>query len=259
MGLKIKKNDFQTAIDWLISSNYSVVFTGAGVSTESGIPPFRGENGLWTKYNPIFLDTNYFKSHPKESWILIKEIFYDFFGAAKPNMAHKIIAKWESQNIIQSIITQNIDNLHQEAGSKNVIEFHGTSQTLSCIKCTNQYSSSEFLENLPPRCPKCNGLLKPDFVFFTEPIPSKIFENSIRNAARAELFILVGTTGEIMPASQIPFIAYQKGAKFIEINTNPSKYTSSITDIFLQGKATEIFMKLDSLLSRKNEKKERYS
>jgi len=251
MSIKIKKNDFQTAIDSLISSNYTVVFTGAGISVESGIPPFRGENGLWTKYNPNFLNTHYFESHPKESWRLIKEIFYDFFGAAQPNMAHKIIAKWEKQDLVQSIITQNIDNLHQEAGSKNVIEFHGTAQTLTCMKCNKQYNSSKFLKTLPPRCPECNGLLKPDFVFFTEPIPSQAYENTIKAATRAELFILVGTTGEIMPASQIPFIANEKGAKFIEINTNPSKYTSSITNIFLQGKATEVFQKLDSLLSGK--------
>ncbi|MHA1728093.1 MAG: NAD-dependent protein deacylase [Promethearchaeota archaeon] len=244
----MKKNDYQRAVDLIIKSKYTVIFTGAGVSVESGIPPFRGENGLWTIYNPIFLDTNYFKTNPIKSWKLIKEIFYDFFGQAKPNDAHQVIAEWEKQGIIQAIITQNIDNLHQEAGSKNVLEFHGTAQTLSCMGCGTQFDSFKFLNKIPPYCPHCNGLLKPDFVFFTEPIPPKVYENAMKNAAMAELFVLVGTTGEIMPASMIPYVAKENGAEFIEININPSKYTKTVTDIFLEGKATEVFMKLDELI-----------
>lgn len=252
MDSGLKKDNYQLAREWILASKYTVVFSGAGISVESGIPPFRGENGLWAKYNPVFLDTNYFKANPKKSWELIKEIFYDFFGQAKPNEAHRILAKWEKQKLIQTIITQNIDNLHQEAGSKNILEFHGTAQTLSCIECHKQYNSFEFLNSLPPRCPDCGGLLKPDFVFFSEPIPQKVHEGSIKNAAMAELFILIGTTGEIMPASMIPYIAKKNRAKFIEINVKPSKYTESITNIFLQGKATEVFMKLDALFVKQN-------
>jgi NAD-dependent deacetylase len=251
MDKNFKKNDYQLAVEWIRSSDYTVIFSGAGVSVESGIPPFRGENGLWSKYNPVFLNTYYFEENPKKSWKLIKEIFYDFFGKAEPNDAHRIIAKWEKQGRIKSIITQNIDNLHQEAGSEYVLEFHGTAQTLSCIDCGEQYRSGVFLYELPPQCPKCGGLLKPNFVFFTEPIPPDVYQNSIPDAREAEIFILIGTTGEIMPASQIPFIAEEHGAKFIEVNTNESKYTASITDIFLQGKAIQVFKKLDTLLRQK--------
>nr|QEE16584.1 NAD-dependent protein deacylase 2 [Candidatus Prometheoarchaeum syntrophicum] len=252
--LGLEKNNYQKASNWILTSKYTVVFTGAGISVESGIPPFRGENGLWSKYNPIFLETNYFRAHPKKSWELIKEIFYDFFGQAKPNESHRILAKWEKNKLIQTIITQNIDNLHHEAGSKNILEFHGTAQTLSCIDCNMQYCSKKFLNSLPPHCSDCGGLLKPDFVFFSEPIPTIVHQDSITNAKIADLFILVGTTGEIMPASMIPYVAKENGAKFIEINVNPSKYTKSITDIFLQGKATDVFMKLDKkILSKKEE------
>ena len=237
------------AVGLIKESKHIVVFSGAGISVESGIPPFRGENGLWSKYNPIFLDLDYFNKNPKYSWKMIKEIFYDFFGKAKPNTAHKILAKWEQNNIIKNIITQNIDNLHQEAGSKNVIEFHGTSAILTCVKCGKKIRANEkILENLPPSCDKCKGLLKPNFVFFSEPIPEKALEQSLIEAYKADLMILIGTTGEIMPASQIPYIAKENGAKIMEINIEKTNYSNSITDIFIKSKATKIFERLDKLL-----------
>ncbi len=244
----LKIDDYQLAAEWVIESKYTVLFTGAGVSVESGIPPFRGENGLWMKYDPTFLVTSYFKKHPKKSWELIREIFYDFFGRAKPNDAHYIIAELEKKGLIEAIITQNIDNLHQKAGSENVIEFHGTSKTLTCMNCTQKFTSEKFLNKLPPHCPECGGLLKPDFVFFNEPIPSEVHELSNKYALMCDLFILVGTTGEIMPASLIPYFAREKGAKIIEINIKPTNYTHRIVDIFLKGKATEIFSKLKKAL-----------
>jgi len=243
------ENLYHLASNWISESKYSVVFTGAGISVESGIPPFRGENGLWNKYNPIFLDTIYFLAHPKKSWSLIKEIFYDFFGQASPNDAHYILAELEKKGYIKSIITQNIDNLHQKAGSKNVIEFHGTSRTLTCVICNHKYNSSDFIKQLPPRCPRCDGLLKPNFVFFGEPIPQDIYEKSVKETSSADLFILIGTTGEIMPASTIPFIAKKNRAKFIEINIDESNYTSSIVDIFLKGKASSVLKKISKNLN----------
>jgi len=249
----LKENDYSLAAEWILDANHTVIFSGAGVSVESGIPPFRGENGLWNKYNPIFLDTTYFKTHPQKSWVLIKEIFYDFFGSAQPNEAHTIIADLEKKGLIKVIITQNIDHLHQKAGSKKILEFHGTAQTLTCMECGHQVDSEGYLKELPPRCPQCGGLLKPDFIFFGEPIPHKTHEDSMKNALSADLFILVGTTGEIMPASSIPYVARDKGAKFIEINITPSKYTHSIVDIFLQGKATDVFRRLKKEIeTRKN-------
>jgi len=233
------------AIEMIKNAKRITAFTGAGISVESGIPPFRGENGLWRKYDPTFLDIGYFMSKPKESWILIKEIFYDFFGAAKPNEAHIALAKMENAGILRTIITQNIDNLHQEAGNKEVYEYHGTSKNLICMNCKNSYSSAKVdLENLPPRCKDCDGLLKPDFVFFGEPIPQIAQSRSIEETVKSDLFILVGTTGEIMPASTIPFIAKDNGAKIIEINIEHSNFTDRIVDVFLKGKATEVMKKL---------------
>ena len=235
----------EQAVKILKDAKHVTAFTGAGISVESGIPPFRGENGLWSKYNPVVLDIEYFRNNPKESWIVIKEIFYGFFGEAKPNDAHFVLAELEKMGIVKSIITQNIDNLHQASGSKEVYEFHGNSRNLICDNCFQIYSGEETdLSTLPPDCKVCGGVLRPDFVFFGEPIPEPARTNSFKEAELADVFLIVGTTGEIMPASLIPNEAKRNGAKIIEINIEETNFTSSITDIFLQGKATEVMREI---------------
>ena len=128
----IMQEKIERAAKIIKNSKHLTVFTGAGISVESGIPPFRGSEGLWSKYDPEVLELDYFHRNPDVSWKIIKEIFYDFFGKAKPNDSHFGISKLEDLGIVKTIITQNIDNLHQEAGSKNVIEFHGNSKVLIC-------------------------------------------------------------------------------------------------------------------------------
>lgn len=231
--------NIKQAAELLKNSKYTTAFTGAGISVESGIPPFRGDTGLWSKYDPIVLDINYFNTNPLESWTVIKEIFYDFFGKANPNGAHLALAEMEDMGLIKNIITQNIDNLHQLAGSNIVYEFHGNSHTLICTKCSVKYGINEIdLSNLPLLCNNCGGLVKPDFIFFGEGIPPIAYQKSVEAAQKADVFLIIGTTGEIMPASQIPHIAKQNGASIIEINPERSNFTNSITDIFIQKKAT---------------------
>ncbi len=239
------KSPIDTSAKIIGNAKHVTVFTGAGISVESGIPPFRGAEGIWSKYNPIVLDISYFLSNPTESWKVIKEIFYDFFGKAKPNPAHFSISELEKLGIVKAVITQNIDGLHHEAGSKIVYEFHGTSKDLICINCSSKYPVEEVdLDSIPPLCPKCGGLLKPDFVFFGEQIPPEAHKNSFAETEVADVFLVVGTTGEIMPASLIPRDAKENGATIIEVNTAPSKYTNHITDIFLRGKASTILTEL---------------
>lgn len=233
-------------------SKYTVAFTGAGISVESGIPPFRGKGGLWEEYDPIILDLSYFQNNTLDSWKAIKKLFYDFFGKANPNPAHNILAKLEQQGILKSIITQNIDNLHQQAGSKIVHEFHGTAETMVCMGCGKKYLSPNVdLTVLPPQCDKCKSVLKPDFVFFGEGIPQKVNEMSITEVSKCDVLIIVGTTGEIMPASMLPNIAKQNGATIIEINPHPSNFTNRTTDIFLQGKAGTIMPQLYAAMAEK--------
>ena len=229
------------AAELLRKSAYTTAFSGAGISVESGIPPFRGETGLWSKYDPVVLDIGYFHANPKASWEVIREIFYDFFGKAEPNEAHRVLARMEQAGMLKNIITQNIDNLHQEAGSSEIYEFHGNSRTLVCTSCGRHHTVHEIdMDKLPVTCLDCGGLVKPDFIFFGEGIPSVAYQKSVEAAQKADVFIVIGTTGEIMPASQIPLMAKSNGAKIIEVNIAPSNYTHSITDIFLQGKATEV-------------------
>lgn len=241
----MEEQKLKQAAELIVNSKRNTGFTGAGVSVESGIPPFRGENGLWNKYDPGILDLNYFYSHPEKAWPVIKEIFYDFFGSAQPNAAHKALAEMEKMGLLNSVITQNIDNLHQEAGNTEVYEFHGNSRHLVCQKCDERYEvNNEMLADIPPRCKKCGTVLKPDFIFFGEMIPQYAYQKSIEEAKNADVFIVIGTTGEIVPASLIPQMAKENGVKIIEVNPNSSAFTHSLTDIFLQGKATEVMSEL---------------
>jgi len=241
--------EYQKAADLIRHSRHVTVFTGAGVSVESGVPPFRGENGLWNEYDPIILDLKNFYKNPEESWVTIKKIFYDYFGKAEPNAAHRVIARLEADGYVQAVITQNIDNLHQEAGSKNVFEFHGNSRELVCTECGAKYPvTEEILQKLPPNCEKCGEILKPDFVFFGEAIPDQAEKLSFEEAEKVDLFIVIGTTGEVQPASLIPVVARSKGAKIIEINIKKSNFTDDITDLFIQEKASLAMKKIEAEL-----------
>lgn len=230
-------------------SRFTTAFSGAGISVESGIPPFRGAGGIWGKYDPEVLDLDYFIHNPNHSWEIIKKIFYDYYHTAKPNRAHFVLAHMEREGLLGSIITQNIDNLHQEAGSLKVAEFHGNLKKLRCLTCHREYHARKTsLDHLPPTCRECGGLLKPDFVFFGEPIPQDAAMASYEAAGLSDVFLVIGTTGEVMPASQVPAMAKQNGAAIIEINMEPSRFTNTITDLFLQGSASEIMGKLEEVL-----------
>ncbi|WP_282014130.1 SIR2 family NAD-dependent protein deacylase [Marinifilum flexuosum] len=239
------KKDLQEVADIISNSKSMIAFTGAGISVESGIPPFRGPDGLWSKYDPKCLDLDYFHLNPVESWKAIKSIFYDFFGEASYNGAHKVLAQLEEKGLLKAVVTQNIDNLHQEAGSKTVYEFHGNSQKLICLQCGKSYIPSEVnLDELPPKCEHDKKILKPDFVFFGEGIPEAAYRKSLQAARDADVVLVIGTTGEVMPAAMIPTEAKRNGAVVIEINTEESNYTDGVTDYFLQGKASEILEKI---------------
>lgn len=243
------ENLLKETTELIRKSKSTIAFTGAGISVESGIPPFRGELGLWNKYNPEVLDLGYYLQNQEKCWRYIREIFYDFFADAKPNSAHLVLAKMEQKGLINSIITQNIDNLHQEAGSKTVHEFHGNSKKLKCLKCGKTYRANQFdFKNIPPRCEIDNEILKPDFIFFGEGIPPEAYANSFDEAEKAEVCLIIGSTGEVMPASQIPRIAKQNGATIIEINPENSMFTNQITDIHLKGKAGEILSEMAKFL-----------
>jgi NAD-dependent deacetylase len=227
------------------SAQRCVAFTGAGISVESGIPPFRGENGLWNKYDPSTFDIQYFHQNTRRSWEVIREIFYDLFGRVQPNTAHFSLAQLEAMGLVAAVITQNVDNLHFEAGSRCIHEFHGGLKKLVCLGCGADYPVSQIdLSILPPVCLQCGGILKPNVIFFGEAIPEPAKTHSFDETSRADCFLLIGTTGSVAPANMIPRAAKSNGASIIEINPNPSEYTQSVTDIFLQDTACVAMKKL---------------
>lgn len=242
-------NQLKQAAQWIKNASYAVGFTGAGISVESGIAPFTGVGGLWNQYDPKFIEINFFLSDPVRSWQEMKKIFFTDMDEALPNKAHLVLGKMEQKGLLRGIITQNIDGLHQRGGSCNVQEFHGTIHTLSCVRCGRTYRLKDIdLAQIPPFC-LCGGILKPNFVFYGEGIPPRAYEKSAEMAQAADVMIIVGTAGQVMPACSLPLLAKEHGCKIIEINPQRSAFTDQITDIYFDQKATEFFANLETELS----------
>ncbi len=226
------------AAEILRGARRAVAFTGAGISVESGIPPFRGPDGLWSRVDPSLLDIDRFRAAPGECWPLIRDLFYGHFRDARPNAAHEALARMERAGALAGVITQNIDDLHRRAGSRRVIELHGNSRQLVCPACGARFpAGEELLERLPPRCARCGDVLKPDFVFFGEPLPDGAMAAALAETREADAWLVVGTTGEIHPAGSLPDLACSHGARIVEVNLEPTRYTGTVTDVFLGGPA----------------------
>jgi NAD-dependent deacetylase len=231
----------QRAAKDILHSKKTIAFTGAGISVESGIPDFRGAQGLWQKYDPEeYAHIHAFYSNPDKVWRMLKEMF-QLIIEAKPNPAHIGLAELERMGLLSSVITQNVDGLHQAAGNTNVIEFHGNHRTLSCLKCSKKIDGTSLKsEDLPPRCSHCSSLLKPDVVFFGEPIPWEAQIMSSKASKSCTTMLVIGTSVVVYPAASIPITAKEKGAIIIEINTEPTLMTNQISDYLICGPAGEI-------------------
>ncbi|NLJ47543.1 MAG: NAD-dependent protein deacylase [Treponema sp.] len=230
----------------LAGSKSLIAFTGAGISVESGIPPFRGEGGIWTRYDPETLELGRFLRDPAAAWPAIREIFYEYTSKAEPNDAHRVLARWEAEGRLAFLITQNIDGLHEAAGSRALAEFHGSCRHLVCLACGARVEAEPaLLADLPPRC-RCGGIYKPGFVFFGEGIPREAYEASFAAAEAADACLVIGSTGEVYPAAEIPRIVKRRGGLVVEIDPEPTGFTESVTDIFIRAGASEAMRKLDA-------------
>ncbi len=224
-----------------------VVLTGAGVSAESGVPTFRGENGLWKKFRPEELATPYaFMKDPKTVWE-----WYEYRRGIiidkEPNPAHIAITNLEAAFERFHLITQNVDGLHLKAGTKKVIELHGNLFRARCTDCSRKYDPLEHpLKEIPPRC-ECGSLLRPDVVWFGEQIPPELLQQSFELSGNCDLMIVVGTSGVVQPAASMPLIAKQSGAYVVEINPETTPITP-FSDLFLKGKAGDILPKVVTAL-----------
>lgn len=235
----------EQAADLLKSSRYSIALSGAGISTPSGIPDFRSSNdGLWERFDPNEVASlSAFRTKPDK--------FFDWFRPlaklifeAKPNPAHIALSELQNRGVIQSIITQNIDGLHQRSGAKNVIEVHGTLNTLTCGQCYHQTNvedirHSYLVEEKIPTCKACGGTLKPDVILFGEQMPIHPWQAAEREIKQCDLLIVVGSSLEVNPVAKLPYDVIAKGGKLIIINQQIT-YINSRADIVFREDAAEI-------------------
>jgi NAD-dependent deacetylase len=224
------------AVELIRNSTYVTVLTGAGISAESGIPTFRGRDGLWNKYKPEELATPYaFRRNPSLVWEWyawrMKLVF-----SKKPNPAHYALAEMEDEGIVKYIITQNVDDLHERAGSKNVLHLHGTLRNVKCSNSECGYLVSltddlDLLKSIPeslPECPECNSLLRPAVVWFGESLDPEVLSKAFHEAEKSDLMLVVGTSAVVQPAASIPLVVKREGrvgGSIIEINLDATPLT----------------------------------
>ena len=231
----------------ILSSRYTVALVGAGISVESGIPPFRGPGGLWTRFGePDMRGYERFLADPKGWWEArlrpegYQGEFRDAIERAQPNAGHYALAELETLGLLGCIITQNVDNLHQAAGSHRVAEIHGNRFKLRCIACNARFEMDELpLDELPPQCPRCSGIVKGDGVMFGEPIPSDVLRWCQEETYRCDCFMLVGTSAVVYPAAAFPLTAKSQGAALIEINPMETALSRQC-DVILRGPSGQL-------------------
>ena len=238
------QQELETLKKWIDNSDNIVFFGGAGVSTESGIPDFRSVDGLYNQqydYPPeTILSHTFFRRNTEE--------FYRFYRAkmlaldAKPNAAHKKLAQWEREGKLKAVVTQNIDGLHQAAGSKMVYELHGSVHRNYCQKCGAFYDARYMLESKGiPKCEKCGGIIKPDVVLYEEGLDDATMRGAIRAISHADVLIIGGTSLTVYPAAGL--IDYYNGNKLVLINKSVTPMDSR-ADLLVQGPIGEIFSQL---------------
>ncbi|ABP95260.1 MULTISPECIES: NAD-dependent protein deacetylase [Metallosphaera] len=224
----------------LLTSTHGIAFTGAGISTASGIPDFRGPQGLWKKYPQELSSASYLRRDPKGFWE-----FYAFrlkaMDSVAPNPAHYALAELERMGLIKYVITQNIDGLHQDAGSRNVIELHGTSRRFYCEDCGMNFERKEVLGKvqdgeLPPRC-RCGGVIRPGVVLFDEPV--HLIHEALRIAQESDLVLVVGSSLTVYPANLIPQVVKQNGGVLVIINMEETPL-DEFADLVIRERAEEV-------------------
>jgi NAD-dependent deacetylase len=237
-------NDIKKAAKVIADSRVVIGFTGAGISTESGIPDFRTMGRFWEGFDPDTFEAEIdsreaFERNPGKVWGFFSQAL-GLMERVEPNRGHKALARLGRLRRMAAVITQNVDGLHQAAGSENVIEFHGNMLQLHCLKCQARYRWDDIKEDpIPPHC-LCGCVLKPEVPLFGDQVNLEAASASEVLAANAQVMLVACTHGDIAPVNRIPLVAKQAGATIVEVNKERSLYTDRITDFFLQGSAGEI-------------------
>lgn len=247
------------AAELLSSSTYAVALTGAGVSTESGIPDFRSPGGLWSRYDPSeFATLSSFLEDPSRFYRMASEFLSIF--TAEPNEGHRALAELEGMGILKAVITQNIDGLHQAAGSRRVVELHGNLRECRCLGCGRVSPIEVLVEKLvqrgelPPHCDSCGGLLKPNVIFFGERLPKRELEEAFEHARKCDLMLVAGSSLVVSPANFLPPLAVESGAELIIVNEEPTPM-DAFASVVIRGKTGRVLPELVGLVKEALKKK----
>lgn len=233
------------------NAEYLIALTGAGISKESNIPTFRGEDGLWKEYDATDLATpSAFAKNPKLVWEWYSWR-QDLIADCEPNPAHLTLAEWEAEGLLECVITQNVDGLHHRAGSKKTLEVHGDIWAVKCTNCDYRGRLDEPADGVP-HCEECGSMLRPDVVWFGESLDQDVMDQVYSELQQADTCIIIGTSGIVQPAASFPLIVKRSGGSAIEVNIEKTPLTSAI-DIHIEGKAGTVLPKIDSLLNKPDE------
>jgi NAD-dependent deacetylase len=243
--------EIHKAAEAIVASRYCIALVGAGISVESGIPPFRGAGGLWTKHGEPPMDGyQRLMRDPAAYWqqMLARRESADEFAraidAAQPNPAHIALAELESAGHLKHTISQNIDNLHFVAGSRSVTEIHGNRTKLRCVACGARWPFEEFvITEVPPPCPKCGGVVKSDTVMFGETIPQAAIRACYAESEKADMMIIAGTSAAVTPAAWFPALVLERGGTLVEVNTDETPFSEYCVAV-LRGPAGELLPQL---------------
>ncbi len=225
------------------SASCIVAFTGAGLSAESGIPTYRGTGGLWTKYDPdVYASIEHFRRDPTYYWNFFRDVRYPLVSKAAPNPAHDALVTLERRGMLRTVVTQNIDGLHRMAGQRNVIELHGNTRRIMCMSCGREHTMDDAFARLrsemPPTC-DCGGGLRPDVVFFGEPLPAGAMEDAGEAARGCDLMLVVGSSLVVHPAALVPRMAVENGATLAIVNIDPTPM-DGLAELVLNQSAVEV-------------------
>ncbi len=245
--------DEQTVARWLQEARSAVAFTGAGISTESGIPDFRSPGGIWARTQPVYFDEFLASAEARNEYWRQKSICYRDFGNAEPNTGHRVLASWEERGLLRGVITQNIDELHQRAGSRRVWELHGTAMQVMCLDCGKRYATESMTREYerlgePPACPACGGLLKHATVSFGQSLPADVLSEAARVARESDLFFAIGSSLVVHPAAGLPQLAAEAGSRLVIINRDPTPLDSLAAVRFSQS-IGEVLQRIDAAIS----------
>jgi NAD-dependent deacetylase len=238
---------------WLAAAQRAVIFTGAGMSTASGIPDFRSPGGIWFKFQPVYFDDFLASAAARQEYWRQKSLAHREFADSLPNRGHEIIARWQQIGRVRGVVTQNIDGLHQLAGSRGVLELHGTAREVVCLDCAARFDPepliAQFLAtDVVPPCPHCGGLLKSATISFGQALPVDVLETAAQWSNESDLFLTLGSSLVVEPAASLPRAARERGARLVIVNRDPTGQ-DRLADAVINADLVESLEEIDRSLA----------